>query len=235
MGGSPRRREAGGYLVSDIEPPRGHRYHQLRVASDLIKTHQVDGRLVDVGAGSGWLCRGWTSGPAVGVDRYRSEEWERGLWIVGDTARLPVRGSSASTCTAIAALGAFPPDRLPAVLEEIHRVLHIDGVFVALFSQRSTIYDALGPHRLLSRYRWSSFDGESVSEMLVNAGFSVDLLERRGTLTTLVAEWLHLLTTPLARWTPGRRLHDRLGELDGRGFRAPRPRGRYVYVVAHRQ
>lgn len=218
-----------------IEPARGFRYHQLRSFTALLEAHSRAGTLIDVGTGEGWLPRSWAGGPALGFDRWASPTWGDGRWAIADTAAVPVRDGTASTCTAVAALGAYEPARLASVLAELARIVEPGGVLAVLVSHRSRVYDTLALHRLLSRYRWSSFTSAELRAALEVAGFDVVVCERRGGLTTLLAEWGHAATRPLCRWRWGASLHRGVAELDRRGFAAPRQRGRYLYVIGRRR
>lgn len=213
-------------------PPRGHRHNQLMHAARLVGSWGSDGRLLDLGAGSGWLGAAW-EGPAVCLD-VRAPDPVLTPWMVADSRSLPVRSASVEAAAAIASLGAFDDQMLASVLQEVARVLVPGGRVVALVSLRHWLYDAAAPHRIESRWRWRSFEEAELVAAVERNGLSIVWLERRGGLRTLLVDWLSWLGSPLRR-APGGRL-DRLAELDAPDFEGePRSHsGRYLYLVAQR-
>lgn len=213
--------------------PRGHRYHQLKRAAELLELHAaLDGDFLDVGCGTGWLVEAWAPGRSVGADVWRSQHWDpRSPYVLADTARIPFADSSFSALGVVAALGAFPPSQLAAVCVELRRVLKPGGVAVILVSANHRIADRVAIHRLRSGFEWQSFDVDELRDTFEVSGFGVDRVERRGGSVTVAVEWLDTLARPMTRFNVGRRLRSRIGELDRRTMSTVSPKGRYAYLV----
>jgi SAM-dependent methyltransferase len=84
---------------------------------------EIEGSLLDVGAGDNMLVN--TYGQGVGVDVY---DWGGGALIVKDSAKLPFKSSSFDTITCLAALNHIP--NREEVVSEVFRLLRPGGHFV---------------------------------------------------------------------------------------------------------
>lgn len=210
-------------------PPAGHRRHQLARAAARLEP--AVGRLLDLGAGSGWLARAWP-GEAIALDVFAPEQTTV-PWVVASTSALPLADAAFDRVALFASLGAFAEDReLRRALGEVARVLRPGGRVVALASARRATTDALAPHRVRSGWRWRSFRPGELEAELAGVGLRVLTSDRYGGTRTLGVDWLATTAVPLLRRLGAPGAADRVGEWDAADFAAPRPDGRYLYVVA---
>jgi SAM-dependent methyltransferase len=216
-------------LVEQV--PRGHRHRQLVRAAELLEA--APGRLLDVGAGSGWLSEAW-EGPGVALDVFAPSR-PTVPWVVGSTERLPFASRSFDTIALLASLGAFRSHgALVGALGEVARVLRPGGTVVALASARRPALDALAPHRVRTRWRWRSFEPDQLVDAFAAAGMVVRTARRYGGVRSLAVDWAVTLGGPLLRRTGGGELLQRIGEADAADFASTAENGRYLYVVAGR-
>ena len=80
----------------------------------------IQGRLLDIGAGPNTLVKRYGNG--IGVDVV---DWGGGVWVVENTARLPLRSNSFDTITFIACLNHIPNRN--EVLREARRLVKQNG------------------------------------------------------------------------------------------------------------
>lgn len=214
-------------------PVRGHRYHQLQVASALADAF-LEGRMLDIGTGTGWLSK--DRAEAVGLDI------DVGHWrlpsrrvVAGTTDCLPFAPASFDSVALLASLGAYPPSRTPELLREVARVLTSGGRVLVLASNRRPIFDRTAIHRRVSPIPWHSFTRGELVGSAADAGLVLEHEDARGGVTTVLAEWFHHLSSPLGRG-PLSRLRTVLGELDAPSIRWTRgPKSRYLYLVFRKE
>lgn len=211
--------------------PRGHRHHQLVRAVECLEPAR--GSLLDIGAGSGWLSAAWPGSPTA-LDVFASGD--PGVpWVVGSTGALPFRSGSFDQLALLASLGAFQTDaELCRALGEVSRVLRPGGRVTALASTRNRLIDAVAPHRIRTRWRWRSFEPEALVESFAVAGLTTIDTRRYGGIRSLAVDWAATVLAPLLRRIGRDAMLTRIGEWDAPEFRAPRDRGRYIYLVAER-
>lgn len=211
--------------------PSGHRRHQLARAVELLGPG--GGRLLDVGAGSGWLAAAW-DGPVVALDVF-SPSAPPAPWVVGSTDGLPFAAGAFDTVALLASLGAFATtEALTAALADVARVLRPGGTVVALASARRPVLDAVAPHRIRTGWRWRSFPVDELLGAFEAAGLAPRTIERRAGVRSLAVDWAVTVSAPVLRRAGSQDLLDRIGEADRADFARPRPSGRYLYVVAER-
>jgi ubiquinone/menaquinone biosynthesis C-methylase UbiE len=211
--------------------PRGHRRHQLARAVELLDP--AEGRLLDVGAGSGWLAEAW-QGPVVALDVFGPAD-PPVPWVVGSTARLPFGSGAFDTVALLASLGAFATtDALTGALTEVARVLRPGGTVVALASARRPVLDAVAPHRIRTGWRWRSFPADDLLGAFRTSGLVPRVVERRAGVRSLAVDWAVTVSGPVLRRAGSHHLLERIGEADRADFARPRASGRYLYVVAER-
>jgi SAM-dependent methyltransferase len=217
-------------VLADSVPP-GHRRHQLAHAVDLLEP--PEGRLLDLGAGSGWLSGAWP-GPVVAVDVF-APSTPVAPWVVGSTASLPFAAASFDVVALLASLGAFRHHgELVAALGEVARVVRPGGRVVALASARRRVLDLLAPHRVRTGWQWRSFPPDELRAAFETVGFAVDSTERQGGVRSLAVDWAVTLGGPVLRRTGGERALERIGEADRSEFAAPSAHGRYISIRATR-
>lgn len=212
-----------------IAVPRGHRHHQLRLAVDQLGNH--GDRLLDVGAGDGWLAAGW-NGDAVGLDVFAPDP-KPVNWAVGSTDALPFADRSFTHVALLASLGAFATAGSRArALRDVRRVLRPGGHVVALASCRHRLADAIAPHRLRSRWRWQSFDADQLMSEFDAAGLDIVHSARYGGWRTVAVDWSVTVSAPLLRRRGRDDLLTRIGEWDANEFAHPSVSGRYLVLRA---
>lgn len=220
-------------MLVGADIPRGGRSSQLSEAIRLLEAYGREGRLLDMGAGTGWLGMSW-HGPALALDvvapepaQIRAQRAGRVSWIVGDGRQLPLRSSCIDTAVALASLGAFRSDELPRVFQEIARVLRPEGTFLILASARHAVFDRIVVHRFQCR-EWHHFLEEELVAAANGAGLELVELTRRGGVRSVVADWFWKLLAPLNGVRGLWRVRRALAECDRSDY-SPRKNGRFIY------
>ncbi|OGK14330.1 hypothetical protein A3A93_03295 [Candidatus Roizmanbacteria bacterium RIFCSPLOWO2_01_FULL_38_12] len=163
---------------------------KLMLTADVIQ--RFNPRVVlDLGCGEGVLmeelsARGVSS---VGIDL--SEKATslmpsslRKNTIVGDIARLPIESGTVPMATMIAVLEHIPPDTIFQVIQEIHRTLEKDGIFVVRVPSR---------HQPIRDKHFQHFTPDSLKQTLEQSGlFTVE--EMIGNHNTAI-DWEELYET----------------------------------------
>ncbi|WP_203218246.1 class I SAM-dependent methyltransferase [Nocardia brasiliensis] len=139
----------------------------------------VRGRVADIGCGPGRLTKhlAGLGVDVLGIDlspemiRIARRQYPRLSFEVGSMERLALADGSLGGVLAWYSLIHLPPERMPDVLREFHRVLAPEGHALLAFqaldgAEPVSAFD----HKVARAYRWSP---ERLAELLHEAGFAV--------------------------------------------------------------
>lgn len=224
-------------------------YHRLHLACECIEEVSPSGRWLDVGCGPEALLPSVFSGiPTVELDV--SLDVLRAVHalkphvpaVQASLEALPFARHSFDLIALLAVLGALSPGGEIIFFKRLADLLRPGGWLVILVSARGWLWEVVG-HRFLYPRHWRHFTEEELIEAIQRSGLVPETIWRVGGIRSLLADVIasrwpnRILWSPRLGWCtlpPLVRSLNRLQAGEFRGERLRRPKGRYLYIRAHK-
>jgi len=159
----------------------------------LTSIEKLPDTILDVGCGRGRIpaALSLVGKDVVAFDLARHKLWketDKISFLVSDVTRIPFKDSSFELGTCLTVLEEVKDDQ--AALQEIHRVLKLNGQLILQVPNRDNLKFKLTGRKLYSRHL-REYSSEQIRELVEKTGFRLKKLEARGFYSPVLTRFIN--------------------------------------------